>query len=96
MRRFCELFAFYRCYILSVRILRRFDAAGLMSRVVPHLAHDQTVNRDLHYTTKQKLQRLAFLGKSITLRIIRLKLFLRTNQVALLSCGLFKMLLFKY
>ena len=55
-----ELFAFYRCYILRVRVLCRFDAAWLMFRVEPDLAHDQTVNGYLHDTTEEELKGLTF------------------------------------
>ena len=54
-----ELFAFYRCYILRVRVLCRFDA-WLMFRVEPDLAHDQTVNGYLHDTTEEELKGLTF------------------------------------
>ena len=68
-----ELFAFYRCYILRVRVLCRFDA-WLMFRVEPDLAHDQTVNGHLHDTTEEELKGLTFQFESITTRFSNFKL----------------------
>ena len=74
-----ELFAFYRCYILRVRVLCRFDAAWLMFRVEPDLAHDQTVNGYLHDTTEEELKGLTFWFESITTRFSNL--ILNYNQI---------------